>query len=324
MNNDAIKIVLEAQAEAGRLGQASVDTEHLLLGIIALQGISTSGLMTAFNINLPDARLKVERINGLEIHSTKDEISLPLTRLSEHVIERAWQVARNFHQFNLGPEHFLIALLDEKQGHASTILEALVPDSEELGKQCTQLCREASERNNKKPTEAASLTDIEQREMFYRSFPVEISNVLRYSLKKSEGLMMSTQITGAVLQASRCLLICKMPKQEELQYYEYCAPMIKQTCKTLQWPSRDSLLVSRAMLSKSLILYAEDENVDRNLREELRTTKTKSFFGASLQIDNTSYGCLVLQQCDRHRVWEDREIAFLQDVVERVARELAI
>ena len=120
MNNDAIRIVLEAQAEAGRLGQASVDTEHLLLGIIALQGISTSGLMAAFNISLPDARLKVEEISGIGIHSTKDEISLPLTRLSEHVIELAWQVARNFHQINLSPEHFLIALLDEKQGHAST------------------------------------------------------------------------------------------------------------------------------------------------------------------------------------------------------------
>jgi hypothetical protein len=322
MNNDAIRMILEAQVEANRLAQGFVDTEHILLGMIALPEISTSKLMAAFNVRMPEARLKAEEISGIGTWETKDQISLPLTRLSEQVIDQSWQTAKSFGQINIYPEHILLKLLVEKRGNANRILEGLVANTAALREKCELLCKESGERVTEKTSESPKLTDIEQRKVFYRSFPKELKNIMRYSLGKDDGFTMFTHIVGKVMGVSRCLLVCKLPGQQSFQHYEYCRPS-EQSCKELQWPGSDSLLVSRMRQDKAVTFHDEDEQLEASLRDELRLITTKSFFGLSLDVESKIYGFLILQQCDRHRVLDDNDVAFLLDIAKVVAQAIA-
>ena len=322
MNDDAIRVILEAQIETRRLQQGFVDTEHILLGMIALPEISTSKLMAAFNVRLPDARRKAEEISGIGTWETKEQISLPLTRLSEQVIDQSWQIAKSFGQISICPEHMLIGLLDEKDGNANKILEGLVSQPSGLREQCKRLCEVAGEHRSEETREStAKLTDREQREVFYRSFANEIKNILRYSPNKGDGLVMTAHVVGKVLNVSRCLFICNLPNKPS-ECYEYCRPT-ERSCKNLQWPGTNSFLVSRMLQDRATTLHSEDEEIEPNLRDELRFLKTKSFFGFALDVKNKNYGFLVLQQCDQHKILADNELAFLQDIAKVVAEEIA-
>lgn len=120
---DATKAVLFAQEEARRLGHNYVDSEILLLGLIAVSIPPAARLPDAVVPSLKAARKAVESIIG----RGSDFVSRdpPFTPVAQRVIKSASQEARGGH---VSSEHIFRALLCEGDSDAVHILDALSVD----------------------------------------------------------------------------------------------------------------------------------------------------------------------------------------------------
>jgi ATP-dependent Clp protease ATP-binding subunit ClpA len=164
----AKKVLEFAMTEARELSHSYVGTEHLLLGILREEkGIGAQVLNDA-GVELDAARDEVVRLLGTEVSGAQREVrsqptrperrlwanttaafvdasggesspgnarrlrSLPpadwSTERARTVIGRARAEAANRRSRHIEPEHLLIALLQEQEGMASTILQQLAVD----------------------------------------------------------------------------------------------------------------------------------------------------------------------------------------------------
>lgn len=120
-----MKAVLDAaQDEAKRLGYGYVGTEHLLLGLIREADGLVAEVFASLAIGLEGARAQVLNVSGRGIQPPESG-SIPLTRLSRQVLERAAGQARKFHASSVGQEHLLQALIMEISGATARVLTRL-------------------------------------------------------------------------------------------------------------------------------------------------------------------------------------------------------
>lgn len=105
----AIRVIMDAQFEATRLDQPHVDSEHLLLGLIAgRQGKATSALR-AVGLSLPVVRAQLETLTGKGFGTTSEPP--PFSDTSKKILEQSWNEARKLNDNHIGTEHLLLALL---------------------------------------------------------------------------------------------------------------------------------------------------------------------------------------------------------------------
>jgi len=122
----AVKAVMLAQEEARRLGHNLVGTEQILLGLIG-EGTGVAAIVLKDNsVTLEKARKEVEKILGRGNRYVSAEI--PFTPKVKRVFEQAFQEARQFGHNYIGPEHLLLAIIQEETGVAVKVLENLGVD----------------------------------------------------------------------------------------------------------------------------------------------------------------------------------------------------
>jgi Clp amino terminal domain, pathogenicity island component len=114
------EVVVQAQAEAGRLGHNYLGTEHLLLGLFHQRhGISAQVL--------GDLGLTVDGVRG-EIRARIGEGTgpvtgrIPFTPRAKKVLELALREARHLGHDPIDTEHLLLGLIREPDGVAAEIL----------------------------------------------------------------------------------------------------------------------------------------------------------------------------------------------------------
>ena len=127
ITGEARKTVEYARAEAGSLGHPSVESEHLLLGLLRQSGAASRALAGA-KVTLDGARTEVR---DMHLHETPAEASapgrgrLPVSDIARTAFEQALREAVDRGEDHLGPEHLLMSLLRDREGGASEVLARL-------------------------------------------------------------------------------------------------------------------------------------------------------------------------------------------------------
>ena len=121
---NAQKIILIAQEEAKRLNHDYVGTEHILLGLTALDGTVSNKILASLGITFRKVRLEIEKMVGVG-----DAIMLvgeiPFTPRAKKVLEYAVEESQSLGMEHIGTEHILLGLVREEEGMAGTILQNL-------------------------------------------------------------------------------------------------------------------------------------------------------------------------------------------------------
>ena len=122
----AIKSIMLAQEEARRLGHNLVGTEQILLGLMA-EGTSVAAIvLKEFGVSLESVRNLVAKIIGRGSGSIPAE--LPFTPKAKRLFELAFKEARLLAHNYIGPEHLLLAILQDKDSVAGKVLQHLGVD----------------------------------------------------------------------------------------------------------------------------------------------------------------------------------------------------
>ena len=127
----AKKVLLYAQKEAKRLNHDYIGTEHILLGLIAVnEGVAIEALKL-MHINLSMLRLEVEKAIGVG-KSIVEQGMLPMTVGVRDLLLQALDEAKNMNFNFVGTEHLLLALLKQSKSVSARILRNLNVDIKEL------------------------------------------------------------------------------------------------------------------------------------------------------------------------------------------------
>jgi putative nucleotidyltransferase with HDIG domain len=170
----------------------------------------------------------------------------------------------------------------------------------------------------------AQINDVVQRDTFRDTFLVEIGNVMAYSLGIGDALFMVVNILGKVLHASRCLFICTDDTQAGWKCYEFWQQDKVQSCQDYRWPTSDSAVIARTLLTNAPLSVYEGQvnSYISPVQEELQFINVKSLLGVPLRSADATHGCVILQQCDYRRAWTRGEIDMVQNVADKVAEAL--
>ena len=119
-----VQMVIQfARDEALRLGHDYIGTEHLLLGLIREgEGIAIE-ILHALGCDLDEIRQAVEdagRVTG----DTMTLGNIPFTKRAEKILKSAYVEAERYKSDIIGTEHLLLALVKEREGLASQILNS--------------------------------------------------------------------------------------------------------------------------------------------------------------------------------------------------------
>jgi len=115
----ARRVIVFAQEEARELRHGHIGTEHLLLGLMREQHAIAQRALASVGATLDAARSKVEDRAGRGEDDPPKH--LPFTVTGKAAVERSAREAQRLGHGYIGPEHLLLALLEE-DGQARAIL----------------------------------------------------------------------------------------------------------------------------------------------------------------------------------------------------------
>ena len=118
----ARRTLTRAQEEAQHFGHNYIDTEHILLGLIAEEDGVASKVLANLGVVPNKVRAAVEFVVGRGERPSIGEVGL--TPRAKRVIELAVDEARRLNHSYIGTEHLLLGLLRESEGTAASVLES--------------------------------------------------------------------------------------------------------------------------------------------------------------------------------------------------------
>jgi len=128
----ARRAVTLAEAEARHLGHDRLGTEHLLLGLLALEGGEGIRLVGDTRVTLAAARDKTGEAVGLPVSPRRMPAGLaPTTMRAGRALGRSLRFSRQCRADFVSPQHLLLAILDV-EGTACQVLRGLGLEPEVL------------------------------------------------------------------------------------------------------------------------------------------------------------------------------------------------
>lgn len=118
----ARRSLTRAQEEAQHFGHNYIDTEHILLGLVAEEEGVASKVLNNLGVSVSKIRAAVEFVIGRGERASIGEVGL--TPRAKRVIELAVDEARRLNHNYIGTEHLLLGLLREREGAAVGVLES--------------------------------------------------------------------------------------------------------------------------------------------------------------------------------------------------------
>lgn len=124
-SEQARQVVVVAQDEARGLRHRYVGTEHLLLGLVSVEGVHR-GILAEHGVYLETVRRRVGEIVGIGDEASVGQI--PFTPRAKGALESALRQSIALGHDWIGPEHVLLGLCDHDEGVAVRLLaEAGLP-----------------------------------------------------------------------------------------------------------------------------------------------------------------------------------------------------
>jgi hypothetical protein len=148
LTEQARRAVVLAQVEARRLRHDYVGSEHLLLGLLAVQDGVAAQVLGSSGITLQLARDGVVRT--FESGEESSPEAIPFTPRSKRLLVLALEEALNLSDDYIGTEHMLLAVVSEDEAVAAGILRDVGLDLEQVRRTVTEM-RSAAE--GRPPTE---------------------------------------------------------------------------------------------------------------------------------------------------------------------------
>ena len=126
-------VIMGAQKESQKFKHGYIGTEHILLGIIE-EGGEASKLLNKYDIDIDSVSELVEDYLGFgEVLMPKGE--LLLTPRTKRLFDESFNAAKELGHKYVSPEHLLLALINEQEGVAYTILSKLNLSFDDLKKE---------------------------------------------------------------------------------------------------------------------------------------------------------------------------------------------
>ena len=116
----ARRVIFFARYEASEFGSSSIETEHLLLGLLREDKALTNRFLPAID-SVESIRQRVRAITPVR-PKISTSVDLPLTQESQRVLAYAAEETERLSHKHLGTEHLLLGLLREENCLAGTLL----------------------------------------------------------------------------------------------------------------------------------------------------------------------------------------------------------
>ena len=127
-----------ANQEAQRLNHETIDTQHILLGLVK-EGLGVGArVLKNLGVDFRKVREEVQKLVGSEAERV-DLGKLPQTPRAKRVIEYAIAEARDLNHNYVGTEHLLLGLLREQDGVAAQVLRNLGLDLDKVRREILAL-----------------------------------------------------------------------------------------------------------------------------------------------------------------------------------------
>ena len=119
----ARRVLFFARYEASQLGSISIETEHVLLGLLREGKGVTSRIFAGSRMSMEDIRREIEK--GMTFHEkVPTSAEIPFTPECKRVLQLAAQEADRLLHNHVGTEHLLLGILREESCRAAMILTA--------------------------------------------------------------------------------------------------------------------------------------------------------------------------------------------------------
>ena len=125
---EAQEAMIQAHAEAQKMGVSHVGTEHLLLGVIKTVKGNTAGLLRKASVKLSRIRSEAKKRTIGDYEPLVDNVQF--TRLAKKAIEEAFNAVYRLDCKDICPEHLLLGILSVRNGIACDILQQCGVDIE--------------------------------------------------------------------------------------------------------------------------------------------------------------------------------------------------
>ena len=117
----ARRVIFFARYEASQLGSNSIETEHLLLGLIREGKGLTSRIFSKSHLSMESVRKEIEG-RALYRDKVSTSVDIPLSSESKRVLGYASEEAERMLHNYIGTEHILLGLMREEKSVAAGIL----------------------------------------------------------------------------------------------------------------------------------------------------------------------------------------------------------
>jgi ATP-dependent Clp protease ATP-binding subunit ClpC len=118
----ARRVLFFARYEASQLGSVSIETEHLLLGLIREGKGLTSRIFQRSHLSLESIRKEVEGRTTEFREKVSTSVEIPFSAETKRVLNHAAEEADKLLHNYIGTEHLLLGILREERSVAATIL----------------------------------------------------------------------------------------------------------------------------------------------------------------------------------------------------------
>jgi ATP-dependent Clp protease ATP-binding subunit ClpC len=118
---EARRALFFARDEASRRGSFSIESDHLLLGLIRETREPVNAILAHFQVSPLLLQREIDARAFLK-DRVPDSVEIPFSREVRHVLHDARDEADRLRHTHIGPEHLFLGLLTEDQSVAASVL----------------------------------------------------------------------------------------------------------------------------------------------------------------------------------------------------------
>ena len=112
-----------ARYEASQFGSLSIETEHLLLGLVRADNRFVRDTLLNLQIDPQEVRRQIET-RSVSREKVSTSVEMPFSGEIKRILQYATEEAERLLHKHIGPEHLLLGILREEQSVAGAILVA--------------------------------------------------------------------------------------------------------------------------------------------------------------------------------------------------------